>query len=104
MNPSTPPPSRIKGRGSASNPEGRFESTVVETYDDGWYRDDGEAAAPPATTVTEETARTIISRNDSPDIPFDQSLNPFILKQAIEKKLQTIFKLVKVTSNVRQRI
>ena len=50
---------------------------MVEAYDDGWYRDDGEAAAPPATTVTEETARTIISRNDSPDIPFDQSVNPY---------------------------
>jgi DNA repair photolyase len=73
----TPPPSRIKGRGSASNPEGRFESTAVEAFDDGWYRDDGEAAAQPATTVTQEQARTIISRNDSPDIPFDQSVNPY---------------------------
>ncbi len=77
MNSGTPPPTRVKGRGSASNPEGRFESTAVEACDDGWYRDDGEAAAPPATTVTEERARTIISRNDSPDIPFDQSVNPY---------------------------
>jgi DNA repair photolyase len=73
---SSVPPSRIKGRGAASNPEGRFESTRGEAFDDGW--DIAEEPAPhPDTVVTEEKARTIISRNDSPDIAFDQSINPY---------------------------
>ena len=66
----------IKGRGAASNREGRFEATVAEAVDDGWERE-SEDASRPATTVTEERARTIISRNDSPDIAFDQSINPY---------------------------
>ena len=69
-------PTRIKGRGAASNPEGRFESAKLEAFDDGWEREE-ESAAHPATTVTEERARSIISRNDSPDIPFEQSINPY---------------------------
>ncbi len=69
-------PVRIKGRGAASNPEGRFESTARTVEDDGWYRE--EAPAPrPDTVVTEERARSIISRNDSPDIHFEQSINPY---------------------------
>ncbi|MEO7916239.1 MAG: radical SAM protein, partial [Dokdonella sp.] len=69
-------PTRIKGRGAASNPEGRFESTSRTIEDDGWYRDDVEVPRPP-TEVTIETARRIISRNNSPDIGFDQSINPY---------------------------
>jgi len=69
-------PTLIKGRGAASNPEGRFESTTAEAVDDGWERDDESAARPP-TVVTDERARGIISRNDSPDVPFDQSINPY---------------------------
>jgi len=69
-------PTRIKGRGAASNPEGRFESAKLEAFDDGWEREQ-EAAPHPATTVTDEHARSIISRNDSPDIPFEQSINPY---------------------------
>lgn len=69
-------PVRIKGRGAASNPEGRFETAARETMDDGWERE-AEPAPHPATTVTEERARSIISRNDSPDIPFEQSINPY---------------------------
>jgi DNA repair photolyase len=69
-------PIRIKGRGAASNPEGRFESAKLEAFDDGWERD-AETPSHPATTVTEERARSIISRNDSPDIPFEQSINPY---------------------------
>lgn len=72
---SSPPP-RIKGRGAASNPEGRFETLRNEAFDDGWERDE-EPAPHPSTIVTEETARSIISRNDSPDIAFDQSINPY---------------------------
>src|SRR5688500_6743560 len=69
-------PARIKGRGAASNPEGRFESIEKTREDDGWQRDEEEPARPP-TQVTEERARTIISRNDSPDIHFEQSINPY---------------------------
>jgi DNA repair photolyase len=67
---------RIKGRGSAVNPEGRFIRTRHAAEDDGWYVD-GEPAAAPRTTVTEEAARSIISRNQSPDIPFSQSINAY---------------------------
>ncbi|MBS1866806.1 MAG: hypothetical protein JSS69_12905 [Acidobacteria bacterium] len=69
-------PTRIKGRGAASNSEGRFETTAREAVDDGWERE-AETAPHPATTVTEERARSIISRNESPDIPFEQSINPY---------------------------
>ncbi len=68
-------PARVKGRGAASNPEGRFESTATTREDDGWHRDD--AATRPPTQVSEERARTIISRNDSPDIHFEHSVNPY---------------------------
>lgn len=69
-------PERIKGRGSRDNPAGRFEKTVSEAFDDGWYQD-GEPAAAPRTTVSEERARQVISRNSSPDVPFDASVNPY---------------------------
>ena len=67
----------IKGRGAASNPEGRFERIRTEAVDDGWVGEEDEAAPRPPTTVVEERARSILSRNDSPDIPFEQSINPY---------------------------
>jgi len=70
------PNAPIKGRGAASNREGRFEATIAEAVDDGWEHD-GDAAVRPPTIVTEERARTIISRNDSPDVAFDRSINPY---------------------------
>src|SRR5262245_52964209 len=64
------------GRGAVSNPEGRFESTRQEVVDDGWGS--LEAELPPLETIVRpEPARSIISRNDSPDIYFDQSINPY---------------------------
>ena len=69
-------PTRIKGRGAASNPEGRFETRSAQTFDDGWVRE-AEPSPHPDTTVTDELARSIISRNDSPDVPFEQSINPY---------------------------
>lgn len=66
---------RLKGRGTASNPEGRFELTRTEAFDDGWPREDDPQR--PATEVTSERAKSIISRNDSPDLPFDQTVNPY---------------------------
>src|SRR6186713_263276 len=64
------------GRGAVSNPEGRFESTRAEAIDDGWGSLD-EELPPLATIVQPEPARSIISPNDSPDISFDQSINPY---------------------------
>ena len=69
-------PARIKGRGAPSNAEGRFETLVRTREDDGWTQEDAPEPRP-ETIVTEERARTIISRNDSPDIHFTQSINPY---------------------------
>lgn len=70
-----------KGRGAGLNLEGRFERWQREAFDDGWLLDPNAAseedAAAPATVVTEEIAKSIISTNDSPDIPFRYSLNPY---------------------------
>ena len=65
-----------KGRGAPSNLEGRYESWRREGVDDGWVRPD-EPLPPIRTEVTPEKAKSIIARNDSPDIPFDQSINPY---------------------------
>ena len=68
----------IKGRGAASNPEGRFESIRHHAEDDGWQHALlAEDTPRPRTEVTEERARSVISRNDSPDIHFQQALNPY---------------------------
>lgn len=64
-----------KGRGAVGNPTGRFEALSREAFDDGWWQD--EDLPPLGTRVTEEPARRIISRNASPDIPFEQSINPY---------------------------
>jgi DNA repair photolyase len=73
----TPPSNLRKGRGALSNPEGRFESRRLEAVDDGWMMAADEELPELATTITSEHAKSIISRNDSPDIPFEQSINPF---------------------------
>lgn len=65
-----------KGRGARSNASGRYEPEQHQSFDDGWTQDDSEAA-PLRTTLTPENARTIIARNDSPDIGFDRSINPY---------------------------
>jgi DNA repair photolyase len=72
-----PPPKPRKGHGALSNPDGRFELRRIEAVDDGWTIDADEEVPPLATTVTAEHAKSIISRNDSPDIPFEQSINPY---------------------------
>ena len=74
------PTAPIKGRGAASRVAGRFEQTVAVGEDDGWgsvYEDLGDNAPRPRTTVTEERARTIVSHNQSPDVGFSQSINPY---------------------------
>ncbi len=64
-----------KGRGTASNPSGRHEREQRVAEGDGWEIHDFVAA--PRTEVTYERARTIITRNTSPDISFDRSINPY---------------------------
>jgi DNA repair photolyase len=65
-----------KGRGAAINPEGRFEKVEREAYDDGWEHDDDEVREL-KTQIIEEQAASILTRNNSPDIPFTQSINPY---------------------------
>ena len=70
-------PFPARGRGARSNASGRYESAAVEAFDDGW---DATGEASPrklATTLTPERARTIISRNDSPDVGFDRAINTY---------------------------
>ncbi len=72
----TPKPPARKGRGAGLQPDPRYLDLVREAFADGW--EDGDDPAPKlATTVTIEHAKTIITRNRSPDIPFEQSLNPY---------------------------
>jgi DNA repair photolyase len=66
---------RRRGRGAALNPSGRFEAYSREVFDDGW--ESFEELPPFKTEVQEEKPRTIITRNDSPDISFDRSINPY---------------------------
>ncbi len=65
-----------KGRGAASNDSGRFEAERRVAFDDGWGTAD-EEPAPLTTTLSVDSTRTIIARNDSPDIGFDRSINPY---------------------------
>jgi len=65
----------IKGRGALSNPPGRFDKLTQTLEHDGWYEE--EAPDKVETVVMPEPARSIISRNDSPDIGFGQSINPY---------------------------
>ena len=66
---------RLKGRGTALQPAVRYDRQSVEAFDDGWDRE--EEAAAPATTLLRDATRTIIARNDSPDLGFDRSINPY---------------------------
>ena len=72
-------PSLQRGRGAVGNVRGRFEVDERAAFDDGWdtlLRDEGDAPRL-KTIVTAEIAKTILSKNDSPDIPFRLSLNPY---------------------------
>ena len=66
---------RLKGRGTALQPPVRYDRQSTEAFDDGW--DHEEEAAAPRTTLLRDATRTIIARNDSPDIGFDRSINPY---------------------------
>jgi DNA repair photolyase len=67
---------QIRGRGARSNATGRFEAQVREAFDDGWTVEDPEPAQI-ATTVEPEKAKVLITRNDSPDVGFSASINPY---------------------------
>lgn len=64
----------IKGRGTADKIDGRYNTYQRELVEDGWFQ---EPENPPKTSVEIETPKTIISRNQSPDLPFSQSINPY---------------------------
>ena len=67
-----------KGRGATLNPDGRFERRSHEPFDDGWGSLATLADDPsPRTEAMPDASRTILATNDSPDIPFDQSINPY---------------------------
>jgi DNA repair photolyase len=66
---------RRRGRGTGSNASGRYESIARVAFDDGWRSI--EELPPFDTTVTVDATRQIITRNESPDISFDRSINPY---------------------------
>jgi DNA repair photolyase len=74
-----------KGRGAVSNRAGRFEAATRQAEDDGWagsrpgdrHESEDGGETPLRTTVSIDTSRTAIAYNESPDIPFDRSLNPY---------------------------
>src|SRR5215471_8563896 len=66
----------VRGRGARSNATGRYEKQTREGFDDGWMAEDDEPAQI-TTTVTPEKAKVIITRNDSPDVGFSASINPY---------------------------
>lgn len=68
----------IKNRGTSNNIEGRFEKATKEVFFDGWESGQFDDDLPTLeTTLLLEKAKTIITRNDSPDISFEQSINPY---------------------------
>ena len=66
----------LRGRGARSNASGRYERETRVLVDDGWTQED-ETPPPLKTEVLRDSSRTIITRNKSPDISFEQSINPY---------------------------
>jgi DNA repair photolyase len=69
------PAASVKGRGTPHNPAIRFNRETRDAFDDGWELP--EDRPPPQTTLIRDSSRSIITRNDSPDIGFDRSINPY---------------------------
>jgi DNA repair photolyase len=69
-------PAFIKGRGTAANPPNRFHARHVEPFDDGWDTGEGEPQRP-RTTLLADSSRSLLVYNQSPDVPFDRSINPY---------------------------
>ena len=76
LNALTPSDAR-RGRGAVSNPVGRFETIQTDKFDDGWENATDFIDEASRISWHSETARTIITRNQSPDISFDRSINPY---------------------------
>ncbi len=74
MDPKSLRPGARRGRGASSNPSNRYAERHYEAFDDGWGATEAEALR---TRLTPDASRSVISRNASPDIPFDRSLNPY---------------------------
>ena len=76
VRPGVSQPAPIKGRGALGNPQGRFERFIRAPHQDEWFGPEGD---PPRleTQLRFEQARRLISRNDSPDVPFRLSANPY---------------------------
>lgn len=70
----TPTP---RGRGARSNRSGRFEAYAREAFDDGWQNEREDGPPKLATVVLKDASRSIVATNQSPDIAFDQSINPY---------------------------
>ncbi|HYE58348.1 MAG TPA: hypothetical protein VD948_07565, partial [Rhodothermales bacterium] len=68
---------KIRGRGAAWNPPNRFEPIEVLPDLDELDREYDEEAPGPRTVFLRDTSRSIIARNDSPDVPFETSVNPY---------------------------
>lgn len=66
-----------RGRGANENPDGRFEAETRSWVDDGWSNSASDAPEPLKTEVRASTPRSVLSGNDSPDIPFRLSINPY---------------------------
>src|SRR5205809_7251224 len=66
---------RRRGRGAQANSSARYEPTARVAFDDGWQS--LEDLPPFKTTISTDTSRKVITRNDSPDIGFDRSINPY---------------------------
>ena len=69
-------PRLLKGRGARSNASSRYDNEERVRFDDGWTNED-ETPPPLKTEIIRDSTRTIIARNDSPDISFDRSINPY---------------------------
>src|SRR5262245_27160418 len=65
----------FKGRGALSNPPGRFDKDARQAVDDGWWQEEESSSI--VQTVEPDRARTVITTNDSPDVGFDYSINPY---------------------------
>jgi DNA repair photolyase len=70
-------PRKLHGRGAVSNAVGRFEKQTRTLIDDGWNEPDDEPLPALKTEIIRDSTRTIIARNTSPDISFNQSINPY---------------------------
>jgi len=70
------PPRAVAGRAARSNPDNRFDAWQRELVDDGWGSLDAEAPKL-ATELIRDASRRILTFNDSPDVGFDRSINPY---------------------------